>query len=350
MGERTDAPACPECGELVGADANFCSYCGVELRGLPDYCRKCGDRFDQGEAFCSNCGTARVSAEERERRQRGQRANVASSGASPAHAPDRDESDRDEFRRRVEGHLARGWTIEHDYGDRVVLVDRDVGSIGVHVLLLVFTGGVGNLIYAWYRYTTGAKRRYLAADEADEAAVERELRSRRSDDEMAVVVAIGAYLLGAFLAFVGAALALSEGAPGVVVGLPLLIAGLLLMPAVHRRIGRFRGITRFGSVKSTDERTFRGRSETCVVCGERTDRGLERRYVQERVVAGIPLYTEREGRNYYCPDCALSEVYNRSDASGIDDLDAAIDGDADPSGDAIDRELERDRESERDAG
>ena len=173
--ERNGAPPptdrCRECGRAVEPDANFCPGCGA---GLPDpsepaSCPECGERFDDDDQFCSNCGAARAGAESTAAAsgQAGAEPTAAASGRaggaerSPSRSasPPR-ESDR-AFRRRVQDHLDAGWEIERDDGDRVVLVDRGIGSVGVHVLLFLTTSGVGNLLYGWWHYSKLAERHRL---------------------------------------------------------------------------------------------------------------------------------------------------------------------------------------------
>ncbi len=66
---------------------------------------------------------------------------------------------------RLDAAIADGWQIEQETPDRVVLVRRSYGSVGVHVLLAVFTAwwafGVFNLLYAGYCYLEESERRVL---------------------------------------------------------------------------------------------------------------------------------------------------------------------------------------------
>lgn len=66
---------------------------------------------------------------------------------------------------RLDAAIADGWQIEQETPDRVVLVRRSYGSVGVHVLLAVFTAwwsfGMFNLLYAGYCYLEESERRVL---------------------------------------------------------------------------------------------------------------------------------------------------------------------------------------------
>lgn len=68
-------------------------------------------------------------------------------------------------RQEIEDALATGWRIESEGPDRVVLVDRNFGSLGGHlvVALLTFwwTMGLGNLLYAAYKYVNDTRRRVV---------------------------------------------------------------------------------------------------------------------------------------------------------------------------------------------
>lgn len=87
--------------------------------------------------------------------------------------------------------------------------------------------------------------------------------------------------------------------------------GVFVNPRFRRRLNRRRSLTRFGWVRTVDQRVLRvaeDQSERCVECGRRMSEGLVRRYREEFVVAGVPVYTLSEGKNHYCPDCATSDV------------------------------------------
>ena len=52
-----------------------------------------------------------------------------------------------EFQRRIDDAIEDGWQIEEESPGRVVLRKPDYGDLAVHILLFVFTAGLGNLIY-----------------------------------------------------------------------------------------------------------------------------------------------------------------------------------------------------------
>lgn len=102
-------------------------------------------------------------------------------------------------------------------------------------------------------------------------------------------------------------------APLVVVGFALLfiVSGVVVNPRFRRRLDRRHGISQFGRIRSVENRTLSATEEwrePCVVCDCRSKEGLVRRYRQEYVVAGIPLWMVSENHNFYCPDCALGEL------------------------------------------
>ncbi|WP_276271166.1 hypothetical protein [Haloarcula litorea] len=88
--------------------------------------------------------------------------------------------------------------------------------------------------------------------------------------------------------------------------------GYFLRPAGRRRWDRRRSISRFGRDRTVEERIVRGESHVCVDCDDRMDEGLVRRYREEVLVAGVPVYTRSEGRNHYCPACAAGESGDRA--------------------------------------
>jgi hypothetical protein len=85
--------------------------------------------------------------------------------------------------------------------------------------------------------------------------------------------------------------------------------GLFVNPRFRQRVNRRHSPAKFGRVRSVDSRVLRaaeGRAETCANCGAGLNEGLVRRYREEYCVAGVPVATVSEGRNYYCVDCATT--------------------------------------------
>ncbi|WP_157971641.1 zinc ribbon domain-containing protein [Halorussus litoreus] len=72
--------------------------------------------------------------------------------------------------REIDDAIAEGWTIETETPERVVLVKRGMGSLWVHLLLVVLTGwwswGVVNLVYGGYEYFAHAQRRVVRESDA----------------------------------------------------------------------------------------------------------------------------------------------------------------------------------------
>ena len=309
--ERNAAPSrtdrCPDCDRAVAPDANFCPGCGADLRatgprdgGPTAYCTECGEPVAPDDEFCASCGARRGSAENP--------AVGSRTDADDAADPDA----RRAFRARVRDHLDAGWELTEDHGDRVVLVDRDVGSIPVHLLLLVTTGGVGNVLYGWYNYAELAETRRLAVDESLPAS---ELSPPGGDGEDPLVTVSG-YLLGGLLLSIGAGIAaVSAGqgsVPGALFGLAFAAIGLALSPPVERRLGRRHGLSRFGRIRTVDHRVTPATERTeapSVVCGEAFERGVVRRRRDETVVAGVPVRTHSIRHNHYCADCAREELF-----------------------------------------
>ncbi|TKX73823.1 zinc ribbon domain-containing protein [Halorubrum sp. GN11_10-6_MGM] len=330
---RTPTDRCPECDRTVPAGASFCPDCGADLDGPADpaYCAECGERFDDDDRFCSNCGAPRSSggsaASARPSRAPERTDDAGSPPSRSASSPG--ESER-AFRRRVQDHLDAGWDIERDDGDRVVLVDRGIGSVGVHVLLFIFTSGIGNLLYGWWHYSKLAERRRLVrGDDTAARAPSRTEGGGRTELLSAYLLSALLLLIGGWIGFV----AVESGSPPVaLIGLAFALLGAYGAPPVDRRLDRRHGITEFGRLKTVDHRTVRppeSVDEACVVCGEAFDRGLVRRRRDETVVAGVPVRTHSMRYNHYCADCARSELFGdevdapslgslASESSGVD--------------------------------
>ena len=336
--------ACPSCGEAVPAGASFCPDCGADL-GDPDdpaYCSACGEAFDDDDRFCSNCGASRSgggsAASERSsgRSDASERSNGRPERSSDADSSSPDESER-AFRRRVQDHLDAGWDVERDDGDRVVLVDRGIGSVGVHILLFIFTSGIGNLLYGWWHYSKLAERRRLVrGDETAARAPSSVEDAGRTETATAYVLTALLLLIGGWIGFMAAT---SGSPPAALIGIAFAGLGLGVAPPVRRRLDRRHGVTAFGRKKTVDHRIVRppeSVEEPCVVCGEAFERGLVRRRRDETVVAGVPVRTHSMRHNHYCADCARSELFgDRVGASSLDDLadDAGPVDDADAADD-----------------
>lgn len=309
---------CHECGRAVASDANFCPTCGADLHGpgAPGRCAACGEPVAAEDAFCANCGAPRQFGAESSSRTPGDAVNPETQRA---------------FRRRVQDHLDQGWELREDHGNRVVLVDRDIGSVPIHILLLLTTGGVGNLLYGWYHYAELSETRRLTA--RDGALPSTDLRPPGDDGDP--LVALSGYLLGGILSLIGAgiaAVAAGQGALlGAAFGLAFVALGLGLTPPGERRLRRRHGLSRFGRIRTVDHRVTRATERTeapCVVCGEAFERGVVRRRRDETVLAGVPVRTHAIERNHYCADCARAELFGGSEAGelDVDEAGAETDG------------------------
>ncbi len=332
MPSTTNAPGpetdrCHDCSETISTDANFCPNCGAgrDAGRPPAYCSACGAAFSSGDEFCGNCGAPRSDA------------GGSATGRS-ARSADSNERAYETFRRRVELHVDAGWELRRDHGDRVELVDRDVGSIPIHVLLLLFTGGLGNLLYGWYHYSVLAETRYLSIDDPDpESAGDPEPVGTAERDESGlttvasyglsvVLILAGAWLVSLVVGGAtagGAGTALATG-----LGLGLMLVGLGIAPPIERRLERRHGLAEFGRLRTVDHRVIRPAERTeepCVVCGESFRGGLVRRRRDETVLAGVPVRTHSIRHNHYCADCARTELFGD---------DAAVDVSTDDAGDA----------------
>jgi RNA polymerase subunit RPABC4/transcription elongation factor Spt4 len=75
------------------------------------------------------------------------------------------------LQREIDDLVAQGWRIEEETPDRVVMVDREFGSVASHVLVALltfwFSLGLGNVVWAAYNYVSNSRRRVLWADGTD---------------------------------------------------------------------------------------------------------------------------------------------------------------------------------------
>lgn len=303
--------ACPACGEGVPSGTSFCPDCGTDLGDPsdPTHCVECGERFDADARFCSNCGASRAGGGSAATERSSGGSSAASNRPSDVDSDSPNESER-AFRRRVQDHLDAGWDIERDDGDRVVLADRGIGSVGVHVLLFVFTGGLGNLLYGWWHYSNLAERRRLVRGDSTPVRTPPSVAGESRTETAAGYILIALLLaIGGLIAYFAA---MSGSPPAALIGLAFIGLGLGVALPVRRRLNRRHGITAIGRKKTVDHRTVRPPetvNEPCVVCGEAFNRGLVRRRRDETVVAGVPIRTHSISHNRYCVGCARSEVF-----------------------------------------
>ena len=299
---ESESPYCHSCGATVDPAANFCPQCGVTVShpSRAAFCPGCGEAFDSDDEFCSQCGHPRSD----------------SSGETDQSGSAHSQKTHEEFRQRVRNHVKAGWELDADYGDRVTLVDRNIGSLLLHALLLLTTYGVGNILYGWYHYMMCAETRYLSVDNqwpSDSSETD-------SSEDRELVVDSGfskafSYLIGSSLLFTGlflSVLALSAGSLlGGVTALWLILGGIVFFPPAKRRLRNRHRLTKFGRLKTVDQRIidpYEECEESCVVCGDDITGGLHRRRRDETVVAGIPVVPHEINHNYYCVDCARAEV------------------------------------------
>ncbi len=69
------------------------------------------------------------------------------------------------LQREIDDLVAKGWTIEDERPERVVMVDREFGSLVSHVLIglltVWWTMGLGNIVWGAYNYVSRSQRRVL---------------------------------------------------------------------------------------------------------------------------------------------------------------------------------------------
>ncbi|WP_423744687.1 zinc ribbon domain-containing protein (plasmid) [Haladaptatus sp. SPP-AMP-3] len=273
--------------------------------GTSNFCSQCGSALSPGDSFCSQCGSAVGAAGDGRR---------YTHGAGTRHPQD------PEFRRRVEDLTVEGWDVKHDYGERVVMVNRGFGSIPLHILLLMSTSGVGNLLYAWYCYSPGADRIELRADGSEEY-FENEGVSTGWSAKSAIGFLVSSFF-GVFAAIVGVVILWTTmGLLSTGVGLAFLVLAATSLSLAPQFVPGFKSPTTFGRVRSTDEKTVFGPATPCSVCAEPVGNGVKRTYHERTYVAGIPVRTVNEGDNHYCRSCARGDFESggagvKADATG----------------------------------
>ena len=85
-------------------------------------------------------------------------------------------------------------------------------------------------------------------------------------------------------------------------------SGISVNSRFRRRLDRRHNLSRFGQAKTVDSSVLsqsENPHESCVSCGSSLSKGVVRRYRQAYVVAGVPVWTVSENRNYYRPSRAI---------------------------------------------
>lgn len=323
---RTDGSGlfCPNCGNSASADHEYCIHCGHDLSALREVAEQ---TTDEREA-----SSGRTASRARER-------TADSTSRQTADSAGRQTDDIEQFRKRIRFLVSNGWDIEYDGHDEVVLADRGLGSIGVHVLLLLFTGGIGNLFYAWYHYSVEPDRVTLRVDGRDYEVLDPQSPKTEATESVDQSGTSPMQFAGAliFLVF-GLITVVTTGfslTPSLI-GLAFMLVGLYLMPPIRRRIRDRHSPTTVGPTETVDKRYVQQTDRPCAVCGSRVVDGVVRDYKKEYVFAGLPLYTMENGENYYCRDCqSVDTTYGTEADRGFGDR--ADDEDFDEE---IERELE----------
>lgn len=286
----------------------------------PNFCSQCGTSLDPGDAFCPRCGTA---VRDPPGRTAASDDPLGSAGGATRHATGRSGvsgRQRADLRRRVEARAVDGWDVKRDYGDRVVMVNRGIGSVAVHALLLATTSGVGNLLYAWYSYSPGADRLELRADGTERRSDDRRTRGDSTGWTAASAVGVAAGLsLAVALAVAGLlVLWLSSSLALTGVGFALWLAGVAAVPLSTQFAPGFESATTFGRKRTVDERVVEAPDTPCSACARPVETGVARTFAEKRYLAGIPVRTENEGENSYCRACANGEAVSAAEGPSAD--------------------------------
>ncbi|ERH08284.1 MAG: hypothetical protein J07HX64_00024 [halophilic archaeon J07HX64] len=355
MGDRprTDGSGlhCPHCGTETTPDHSYCIICGGDLSALHDVAamdhdpseqsgQTATDRTETGQTTTDRIETGQTTTDRTETGQT--TTDRIETGQTTTDQTETGQTDSAAaFRKRVRYLLSNGWDLKYDAGDEVVLVDRGIGSIGVHMLLLMFTGGLGNLLYAWYHYSVTSTQVMLRANETELGYEVVDPSGGQTDLKTAgeTTGSLSRFAYGLVSLVVGILLIVTTGfdlAPSLFGGLFVLLS-FFLIPPIRRRIENRHSPTTFGSTESIEERYVTDTDHPCTVCGARVDDGLVKDYKREQVFAGIPLYTMEQGENYYCAECNSHGADLPTDHSEHQDASVSLSEEFDD----IDRELEQ---------
>lgn len=74
---------------------------------------------------------------------------------------EQDRKKNEMLQRKIDDAEVEGWSLHQEQGDRAVMIKRKWGSIWIHAVLLIFTFGVGNVIYWAYKYIVDADKKVV---------------------------------------------------------------------------------------------------------------------------------------------------------------------------------------------
>jgi len=66
-------------------------------------------------------------------------------------------STRDELENMVDDYVDKGYKVKKSSDERTVVKQRAIGSWIIHLILIIFTIGFGNIIYLVYSWATADK-------------------------------------------------------------------------------------------------------------------------------------------------------------------------------------------------
>lgn len=303
--------------------------------GTARYCSNCGTDIEPSANYCPNCGAATGSA---------------AGQSTESSAPDRSRTtgrtnrgggaaDRERLERRITTAVSEGWELENDFGDHAVLVKRSLGSAGTHALIALFTiwftMGIGNALYAGYKYfgdvertvvrpDSGARTGSVSATDSVLARTDTTANGSASAGSPSVgrIFAVGLLWLFGLALFLEGSLFVSG------FGLLLVVTGAAMIPSVRRRIRDREPITATGRTRSVEETEVRSPERPCAVCHRSIEEGIERRYRERVRLLGVSLATTDSGANYYCRTCAGRGSVARGRTDGSENTDATPETDA----------------------
>lgn len=65
------------------------------------------------------------------------------------------------LQRKIDDAKVEGWALHQEQGDRAVMIKRKWGSVWLHIVLLIFTLGVGNVVYWLYKYVVDVDKKVV---------------------------------------------------------------------------------------------------------------------------------------------------------------------------------------------
>jgi predicted RNA-binding Zn-ribbon protein involved in translation (DUF1610 family) len=147
----------------------------------------------------------------------------------------------------------------------------------------------------------------------------RQTSSNKSfDSDFEELVYYGQIILGALVVLFGLGTVTNGDLVSILVGIPAIVAGLVLIPDFRETLPKRHDLTTFGWTRNVTSTPVSNPHQSCTSCGGDIESGVRREYGSDLAVAGVVLTSRTEGENMYCESCLAVE-------RGLDAAETTVD-------------------------